>query len=358
MLRMTASTSELMPFTLSKESAFGAQLTGVSGVDERKGKSLSFSPVSDRLCHQVEEPCVQLPTGSLANVLFLGFGLEVQVLEHEHGIGRSPRTEASSGFSTECPASVALFPGQPFQRTANRPCVATLCLLPGELGLETGANLASLRTANSKTLPADKESLTSCCRCDERVVDAKVDANRHESFCLFNFKCDAEKRFATGNTQAIDSLGRVKVLAKMVRNRPTNSLPTLHSGDRHGSVFAEREVSSEEEQGCWLTKHEWPSHLMPVGLGSSVCRGRRAYGTASHLRIQRGLSLMVDQFVQVERTKRIPLVECDRADYLLVTIELGYGGVNEAVCVQVDGYGSLDVHTCSIPYIQAKVNFV
>jgi len=344
---ITVRTEEPMPLANTKESTAVMQLAGESRVGEGKTKSLPLGSILYRRGYQVEKPAVELPAGAPADVLLLGLGLEVQVLKNQHGILRSPLAEFSGGFPTERPVAVVGFPGQPFQHSAYRLGVEVLCLLPGEFGLQTRANLPSLGVANGESLATDEERIL-VCGGDEGVVHPKVNADRYDTLGFKNLKGDAEGSLAVGDAKAVNALGQVEVMAEVLGDFPADFLPAPQGGDGEAAVSAKREVLGEKEKGSWFAKDERTSCWPVVGFSRSIGGGGSPDGVATHLRSQGGRGLVVDQFVQFIGTKRLAAVEADRADGLLVTVELGDGFVNESVPVKDYRYGSLDVHADSI----------
>jgi hypothetical protein len=348
-------TEELVPLTDTKEPTSKMQLTGVSRVHVGKTKSLSLRPILHSRRHQVEKPTVQLPASPLADVLLLGLGLEVQVLKDKNSIRRSPLTELGGGFLTERPVAVSGFPGQPFQHSADIPRVLVLCLLPGELGLQPGTNLASLGIADRQRLATDEERVF-VCGSDQGVIHPEVDADWDDAFGYRSLDGDAKVRLAVGDAETINAFGGIEVFTEVLGDFPANLLPSLQCGDGQATVSAEREILGEKEERCRSAEDEWSCCWSAVGLGRSVGGSSCSDGIATHLRRQRCWSLMVDQFLQLKSSEGTSLVETDWADGLLVAVELSHGLIDESVLVKDYRYGSLNIHTDSIVTHPEKSN--
>jgi len=331
------------------------QLASEGRANEDEVESLPLCPVPHRRRHQVEEPTVQLPTSSLAYVLLLGLGLELQVFENQHRILRNPFAESSGGFLTERLVAVSGFPRQPFQRSTNRPGVESLCLLLGEFGLQTRPNLARLGVPDGQGFAADEQRLL-VRRSDQGVVDTEVDADGNDAFGVWDFEGDAEESCVRSNAKAIDALGGIEGLAEVVRDSPSDFLSTLKCRDGKTSVSPEREVFTNKEECRRFSENEGTGCRSVVGLGRSIGRCGRSDGVATHLRGQSCWSLMIDQLMQLEGTKRLSIVEADWTDGLLVTVELRYCFIDEGVFVEYNRYGSLDIHTDKIVIHPKKTN--
>jgi len=333
------------------------QLRSKSRVHKGKAKSLPFSFILHGRCHQVEKPTVQLPASPFTDMFLFGLGLEMQVLKDQNGVHRNPLTEMSSGFLTERSVAIVVFPGQPFQHSTDTSRVLVLCLLPGEFGLKSGANLASLGVANGQSLPADKERLL-VGGGNKSVVHPQVDTDRNDFFRRGDFEGDTKESFAPSNPKTVEGLGGIEVLAEVLGNLPANLLPALQSGDGQAAVPAELEVLGIEKECRWSAEDKgtngWSAISLGRCIGGSGCPNR----IAAHLRGQSGLDFVVDRVVQFESAKRFAAIETDRTDGLLVTIELQYGGIDKGVLVKDYRYGSLNVHTDSIVIHSEKVNSV
>jgi len=340
-------TEELVPLTTSKESTAIMKLRSKSRVYIGKAKSLSLSPISYSRCHQVEKPTVQLPTSPFADVLLLGLGLEMQVLEDQNGIRWNPFTELSSGFLTERPVLISGFPGQPFQHSTDTPRIPVLCLLPGEFGLKTRANLARFGVADGQVFPTDEQGFL-VSGSDQSIVHPEVDADRDNALGVRRFDGYTEKSLSASDTKAVNALGRVEVLAKVVGDFPADLLSPLQGRDGKATISAERKVFGIEEEGCRIAEDERTICWFAVGLGRSVSCGSCSDGIATHLRGQGGLSLVVDRVMQFKSAKGFATVETNWADGFLVAIELQHSIVNKGVLVEDYRYGSLHVHMGSI----------
>jgi len=333
------------------------QLAGESRIHVGKAKSLPLGPISYSHHHQVEKPTVQLSTSSFADVFLLGLRLEMQVLEDQDGVHRSPLTELSSGFLTERPVSIMVFPGQPFQHSTDTPRVPVLCLLPGKFGLKSGTNLARLGIANGQSLATNEQGFL-VGGSDQGVVYPEVDADRGDSPGLGSLKGDTEESFAPSDTKTVNTLGSVKVLAEVFGNAPADFLSTLKCGDGQASVSAELEVLGVEKKRRRSTEDERASCWFAVGFGRSIGGSSCSNGIAAHLRSQDGLDFVVDRVMQFKGSQRSSAVEADWADGLLVAVELQHGLIDESVLVEDYRYGSLDIHTGSIVIHSVKVNSV
>jgi hypothetical protein len=340
-------TKELMPFTDTKESTPIMKLRSKSRVHIGKAKSLPFGPISYSHYHQVEKPTVQLSTSSFADVFLLGLGLEIQVLEDQNGIHRSPLTELSSGFLAERPVAVVMFPGQPFQHSDDRPGVEMLCLLPSEFGLQTRTNLARLGVANGQRFSTDEQGFL-VSRSDQGIVHPEVNAHGDDALGFWDFKGEAEESLAVGDSKAVDGLGGIKILAEVAGDFPANLLPTLKRRNGEASVPTKAEVLADEEKRSWFTEDKRTSGRFAIGLGTGISSSSCSDGVTPHLGSQCGRSLMVDQFLQFKGAKWSSVVETDWADGLLVTVKLQHSLIDESVRVEDYRYGSLDVHIDSI----------
>ena len=343
-----------MPLTNSEKSALRTDLACVRRVDECETESVSFGSIPDRCDHQTKEPTIQLPTCSFADVLFLGLGFEFQVLENQYRVFRNPFTEFCSGFPTERPVSITLLLGQPFQRATHRSSVAVLCLLPSKFGLQTRTTFTSLGVANGKRFSTDEKCFFFSAG-DQGIVDAEVDADRCNAFRFSNLQSDTEKSLTLCDTKAVDLFGSFKVLVEMFWNLPADLLSALKRGDRQATVTTKREIFGEEKKRCWMTKNKWTLCRSAVGLGGSVGGCRRSDGAATHLRSQGGWGLMIDQFLQIEGSKRLTVVKPDWAYRVLISVELRNGVINKAVVVKDYWDCSLNVHAGNIVTRKKKV---
>jgi len=344
----TMRTSEFVTLAVSKKTTLGTQLAGIGRLDKSNSDSLPFSPISYCRCHQPIKPTVQLPASSFSDTIILfGLGFKIQILKNKYRILRNPLAEFSGGFLAECPVSILMFMGKPFQHSTDTPRVPVLCLLPDEFGLQTRTNLARLGVADRQSLATDKERLL-VGGSNKGVVHPEVNAYGNNALGFGSLDGDAEESLAPSNPKTVNTLGSVKVLAEVFGNTPADFLSSLQSGDGQASVSSERKVFGIKEKGRRSTEDERTICWFAVGLGRSISSGSCSDGVAAHLGSQGSRSLVVDQLLQFKGAKWSSAVEADRTQNLLVAVELRHGIVNKGVLVKDYRYGSLDVHTSSI----------
>ena len=95
-----------------------------------------------------------------------------------------------------------------------------------------------------------------------------------------------------------------------------------------------------------------------VRFGRGIGCRRGSDGIASHLGIQSGRGLIVDDMMQFKGSERFSVIEADGTDGLLISIELRDRVVDKAILVEDHRYGSLKVHINRVPYKLRKSSFV
>jgi len=320
----TMRTAELTPLALSEEAAARAKLTGICRIDEADGKTSALSPVLHRLKHQSVKPAVELPTGAFPQMLLFPASGDLQILEDQHCIGRSPLTERCRSLPAERLIPVSGFPGQPFQRTADAFRVRALCLLPGEFGLEAGANLAGSLVAYGELLSTDDQR-SFLGRGNQGIVDAKVNPDWNGAFRVWNLESETKRCFAVvPNDQAIDRFGLGQISLKPFRNSVIDTLTAVDSPDRECTVFTERSVAAglaNQKQGSRSFEKKWLADRSTIGFGGTVCRRCQPDRRTAKLGGKRSWYLMINYSLELNCAKRLAGVESNRRNCALIPIE-------------------------------------
>lgn len=341
----TVRTGEELSFTYPSATTTRTCLTGISRINERKCQTVSFGTILSRVRHLPEEPGIQLPARALTYiVLFFGLRLDAQVLEHKHSIIRSPVAELCCCFSTERSVSVSCFPRQPFQRTTHAPCVFSLCLPLGEFRLKSSTSFARLSLTHGIGMPADDKSVVFR-RCDNRVLDPKINTYRSYAFRVRGLERKGKERFVPSNTKASHLLGVIEIVLKVFRNFPADFLPALQCGHGKTSVFSEGKVLTIEKERRRTSKDERSFGWFPVGFGGSIGRGRCPNGVAFHLGFERAVYMVVDLVVQINRTKRRTFIETDSANRPLIPVVFGDSIRYWRVVIEYHWDSACDFHT-------------
>ena len=203
---------------------------------------MSFGSVLNRGCHRVEEPAVQLTTGSLTDVFGFGLRFEVQVFEDQDRSLGNPVAELCSCFLTERPVSVAGFPRQPFQHPAYRPGILVLCLLPGEFGLQPRSYLSCSGGSDLKRFTADDQCFL-LGGSHHRISNAEVNSYRDYSFGFGNAEGYAEVGLSSTDTETVDAGCSFEIVLEVIWNLPSDLLSPLRCGYRKTIVPTKREIS-------------------------------------------------------------------------------------------------------------------
>jgi hypothetical protein len=309
----TMRTTKPMPLTVSQIATARASLRSEGRVDQQNWNAQHLPFVANTPKQQTMRKLVQPTVEGFAPFLAL---LELQVLQSQNSIRSSPYNEALGNRLAVGLGEVSLAERQPFQQSANTPCVLLLCLALRQLSLQPCHLLAMLLSPNPQLQPTFKKDFTCLLNGNKQVrlvaVNADQDRALNSGFRKGHAQVTNQLPVAFLDGQAVKGEGVEEVANEVVRDGKSQPFSPANCPDADCAVSFDGSVPfpfADEKDSEGLFEVDCARKFFAFSFG--VAGSDEADGSASHLGADDAFNLVVGMFLKGASGKVLAAIPAD-----------------------------------------------